>query len=302
MADYLVVDAHVHTYKTPEIGLQAMGGAGQAGCNGTPEELLDILREAGIAKVVQVNMTPMREMYHAAVEKLPENQRKGEHPEIIATMSERVKRRNRWTCELAREHPELIAFPSIDPLMGSEAMVAEVEACAKDGAKGIKLHPAEGHYFPRDERLWPVYAKVQKLGLPIISHGGVFMMTDYEGGASYTRPSNFEPVLESFPKLKLVVAHLGHGYWNESVELAKKYPNVFFDTSAVISGVEHLQTLSASDAVSLIRTLGVERVMFGSDYPWFSPASSLKSFLQLSLTTDEKEKILGKNARRILKI
>ncbi|MBI4831779.1 MAG: amidohydrolase [Candidatus Lindowbacteria bacterium] len=302
MADYFVVDAHVHTYETPEIGIQAMGGAGQAGCNGTPEELLGILREADIAKAVQVNMTPMREMYKAAVEKLPEDERKGEHPEIIRTMSERVKRRNRWTCDLAKEHAELVAFPSVDPLMGADEMPAEVEACAKEGAKGIKLHPAEGHYFPRDERLWPVYAKAQQLGLPIISHGGVFMMTDYEGGASYTKPANFEPVLESFPKLKLVIAHLGHGFWEDSLSLAKKYPNAYFDTSAVISGVEHLEQLSDNEAVELIRKLGTDRVMFGSDYPWFSPAASLVRFLKLPLTPSEKEKILGGNAKRILGI
>ncbi len=300
MPDYFIVDAHVHTYKTPEIALQAMAGLSQAGCNGTPEELLDIMREAGISKAVQVNMTPVREMYEAAVEKLPENERDGEHPDIVAKMAERQKRRNGWTCEMAREHPELVAFPSVDPLMGTDMMVAEVERCAKElGAKGIKLHHAEGQYFPRDERLWPVYSRAQELGLPIISHGGHFMTY---GTVTYTQPSNFEPVLESFPTLKLVLAHMGQGFWDESVELAKKYSNLYFDTSAVVSSVEELQVLSDADAVELIRKLGVERVMFGSDYPWFNPAADLKRFLRLPLTPAEKEKILGENAKRILGI
>lgn len=125
------------------------------------------------------------------------------------------------------------------------------------------------------------------------------MMTS---GVDYTRPSNFEPVLESFPGLKLVVAHLGHGFWDESVALAKKYPDVYFDTSAVISGVEHIEVLSDDDAAELIRKLGVDRVMFGSDYPWFSPAASLEAIMKLPLEPAEKEKILGENARRILGI
>ena len=300
MTDCLVIDAHVHTYKTPEIGLQAMSGAGRAGCHGTPDELLGILRDAGISKAVQVNMTPVREMYHAGVEKLPEDQRAGEHPEIAAKMGERLKRRNTWTCELADEHDELVGFPSIDLLMEPDAMVEEVERCADElGAKGIKLHPAEGHFFPRDERLWPAYEKIQELGLPIISHGGIFMLTR---DVDYTKPSNFEPVLESFPDLKLVVAHLGHGFWDESVALAKKYPNVYFDTSAVITGVEELKILSDDDAVELIRKLGVDRVMFGSDYPWFSPAASLEALSKLPLTSAEKDTILGENAKRILGI
>jgi predicted TIM-barrel fold metal-dependent hydrolase len=278
--------------------MQAMSGPGQAGCNGTPDELLGILRDAGISKAVQVNMTPVREMYEAGVEKLPEDQRAGEHPEIAAKMGERLKRRNTWTCELADEHEELVAFPSIDLLMDPNAMVAEIERCASEmGAKGIKLHPAEGHFFPRDERLWPAYEKIQELGLPMITHGGIFMMTP---DVDYTKPSNFEPVLKSFPDLKLVIAHLGHGFWDESVALAKKYPNVYFDTSAVISGVEHLKVLSDDDSVELIRTLGADRVMFGSDYPWFSPALSLETLSQLPLTAAEKDKILGANARKIL--
>jgi hypothetical protein len=298
MSDYLVIDAHAHTYKTPEIGLQAMSGASRAGCNGTPDELLGILKEAGIAKAVQVNMTPVREMYEAAVEKLPENVRAGEHPEIAAKMGERLRRRNTWTCELSSEHDELTAFPSVDPLMDPDAMVAEIERCANElGATGIKIHPAEGHYLPRDERMWPAYKKIQELGLPVISHGGMFMLTP---DAHYTRPSNFEPVLESFPDLKLVVAHLGHGFWDESVALAKKYPNVYFDTSAVICGVEKLEILPDEDAAELIRKLGVERVVFGSDYPWFSPTASLEALMKLPLEPAEKEKILGENARAIL--
>jgi len=300
MSDYFVIDAHVHTYKTPEIGMQAMGGAGQAGCNGTPDELLGILHEADISRAVQVNMTPVREMYEATLHKLPEDEREGEHPEIAGKMGGRLIRRNSWTCEMAAEQQELVAFPSVDPLMGTEAMLAEVERCIGEfSIKGIKLHPAEGHYFPGDERLWPVYARAQELGLIVLSHGGLFMMSP---DVAYTQPSNFEPVLKKFPALKLVVAHLGHGFWDESVELAKKYPNAYFDTSAVISGVEHLEIMSNDAFADLIRKLGVGRVMFGSDYPWFSPAASLRQCLQLPLTPEEREKILGENARNMLGI
>jgi predicted TIM-barrel fold metal-dependent hydrolase len=299
MADYFVVDAHVHTYKSAEIAQQAMGGAGQAGCEGTLEELLSSLREAGIAKAVQVNMTPMREMVEAANERLPENERTARKDEIILKMSGRVSRRNEWTCQMAAEHDELVAFPSVDPLMPLDLMLEEIDTCKKNGAKGIKLHPAEGHYFPRDKRLWRVYEKMQKLDLPIISHGGLFMMS---AGINYTQPVNFEPVLESFPELKLVIAHLGHGFWNESITLAKKYKNVYFDTSAVLSGVEHIQVLSDEEGADLIRKLGVERVMFGSDYPWFDPRMDLKRFLRLPLSVPEKEKVLGENARTILGI
>ena len=179
-------------------------------------------------------------------------------------------------------------------------MAAEVERCVREfDVKGIKLHPAEGHYFPADDRLWAVYEIAQEFGLVVLSHGGVHMASP---DVTYTQPSNFAPVFERFPDLELVIAHLGHGFWDEAVELAKKYPRALFDTSAVISGVEHLKVLSNDAFADLIRKLGVDRVMFGSDYPWFSPAASLRHILQLPLKPDEREKILGENARHILGI
>ena len=48
--------------------------------------------------------------------------------------------------------------------------------------------------------------------------------------------------------------------------------------------------------------IGTDRVLFGTDYPWFNPAWDLKRFLSLGFSDDEKKAILGENARRILKM
>ncbi|MBW2092698.1 MAG: amidohydrolase, partial [Deltaproteobacteria bacterium] len=210
----------------------------------------------------------------------------------------RVRRRNDWTCQLAKEHPQLVPFPSVDPLMKPEDMVREIEDKFENfGAKGLKLHPAEGCFFPDDPALTPVYETAVRLGLPIIAHGGVFT-TDKE----YTRPINFTRVLENYPDLTFVIAHLGHGYWNESLEMSKKYPNLFFDTSAAIHGAEGHKPLSDDEAVELIRKIGVDRVMFGSDFPWYHPGQDLKRFLGLKFNEEEKKALLSENARRILKL
>ena len=63
MPDHLAaIDAHVHTYRSREIGLQAMSGAGRTAYGGTPEELLDAMDSGGIEKAVVVNMTAVLEM------------------------------------------------------------------------------------------------------------------------------------------------------------------------------------------------------------------------------------------------
>lgn len=305
MASYYVIDAHLHTYKTPEIGRQAMSGFDAVGCCGTPEELIPIMDKAGISLAVQVNMTPARSMYDAAVAGLSPDQIESSRAELLEKINGRIKRRNEWTCQMAQEHKKLVPFLSVDPIVGQEAMMEELlDKIDNYNARGLKIHPGEGYFFPDDQTLLPVYETLEKRGLPVISHGGPDIANP---DPNYSRPGAFAKVTEKFPGLKLVIAHLGgRGFFDESVEMARKYPNIFFDTSAVIPGdkngepLQDLSPLSNDEAVEWIRKIGVDRVMFGSDYPWYHPQWGLKRFLKLDFSEEEKKALLAENARRIL--
>ena len=300
MNDYYVIDAHVHTYKTPEIGLQAQAGGGQAGCFGTPDELAGIMKDAGISQAVQVNMTPARSMYNAACAKFPDGPQGSELKEVLDMIRGRVKRRNEWTFQMAKEYPELIPYPSVDPLMGEEVMVEELlDRIENDAAPGLKIHPSEGCFFPNDRVLWPVYKACQDRDIPIISHGGTGVS---DADETYSAPMNFTDVLKDFPKLTLVIAHLGGGFFKDSVALSNEFPNIYFDTSATVNGAREQPALSDEDAVDMIRNIGTDRVMFGSDFPWYHPGQDLKRFLGLNFTEEEKKALLADNAKRILKI
>jgi predicted TIM-barrel fold metal-dependent hydrolase len=304
MVNYPVIDAHVHTYKTPEIGRQALSGFDVVGCCGTPEELVSIMKKAGIRLAVQCNMTPARTMLEAALASMPPEDAASARPNVSKKISERIRRRNAWTCETARAHQGLVPFVSVDPIMGEDAMREEVlHRIEQQGAKGIKIHPGEGHFFPHDTSLWPVYALIEKRGLAVISHGGLDIANP---DPEYTRPTAFTDVAKRFPKLRLVIAHMGRDFFEDSVRIAQGHPNIYFDTSAIIPGnadgepLEGVSSLSNGEAVQLIRKIGVDRVMFGSDYPWFHPHWDLKRFLKLGFGNDELEALLGGNAKRIL--
>jgi hypothetical protein len=71
-----------------------------------------------------------------------------------------------------------------------------------------------------------------------------------------------------------------------------------FDTSIAISRKSSL--LENKEAVEMIRTIGANRVMFGTDYPWIDPVSNIERICGLALTEEEKQKILGGNAARLL--
>src|SRR3990170_1655032 len=147
MPEYPLIDAHIHTYRTAEMGRQAQQGAGRSGHDGTVEEYLSLMAQGGIEKAVMVNMTPVGEMRDALVSRgLSEE-------EASSEAIERLRRRNAWTCEVARQHRDLLAYISLDPSMGEEGVVAELQARVKEGARGIKLHPANQRYYPADRRL-----------------------------------------------------------------------------------------------------------------------------------------------------
>jgi len=302
MLDYPIIDAHVHTYPRPEVGWQAQSGAGLSGHAGTVEELVALMREGNISHAVMVNMTPVFEMREAALGRLPPDlspvKLERVEAEIIREVLGRMQRRNAWTCAVARENPGLVPFISLDPAMGEEGLVAEVEERAREGAKGIKLHPANQRFFPNDRRLWPAYAKAQELGLAIITHSGALALL--EDPEQHAHPHNFVDVLREFPGINLVFAHMCRGFSDEVAEVMQAYPNAYLDTSGAISGIANPFAISDDEAMAMIRRVGPDRVLFGSDWPWHHPMKDAARIDRLPLSAEEKRLIFYENAQRVL--
>ena len=291
MSDYSVIDAHIHTYRMADMGWQAQQGTGRSGHAGTVEEYLDVLAAGGIEKAIMVNMTPVAEMRDALMS------RGMTEDKASAEAIERLRRRNAWTCAVARTHEQLVPYLSLDPSMGEDGALAELTVRVEEGARGIKLHPANQRYFPSDQRLWPVYEEAQRLGLPVISHSGLHFDARLP---AYASPTAFLEMLEAFPRLTVVLAHLGHGFLDDSFTMAARYPTLFFDCSYVVEGSADPPLISDQDAVAIFRRLGMDRVLFGSDWPWGHPLRDAQRVSRLPLSEDEKRLVLAGNARRVL--
>jgi len=303
MPDFPVIDVHVHTYPSREIGRQAMMGAGRTDYGGTVEELLAAMERAGIRAAVQVNMTPIADMRDAARARLPPDLTPAERDEAEARIAQelkgRLRRRNRWTCQVAREHPQMVAFIGLDPtVMTGEEMLAEMEECLGLGARGLKLHPASQRFYPADERLFPVYRRAEELGLPITFHCGPFALGPDEGG--YAPPRHFAPLLRRFPRLRVILAHAGLAAYRDALALAEEFPLAMFDCCGLISGTDPHPLLSDEEAAAFLRAIGSQRIMFGSDYPWSDPVLDAERIARLPLSAEEKRAVLHDNAARFL--
>jgi predicted TIM-barrel fold metal-dependent hydrolase len=84
------------------------------------------------------------------------------------------------------------------------------------GGRGVKLHGAVPGIAMSDERLWPIYAACQELGVSIIGHSG-----PDRGGAGFAEPRAFGEALARFPDLNIVLAHLGGATWGQALEIAE---------------------------------------------------------------------------------
>ena len=327
MDDFEIIDAHTHLARTTEEESNYFLVPGRRTRDrwATPERVIEYMDQAGISKMIVLTLIP-RQYRGPLTEKpklsrLPEAQRRKEEKKIGEQVAPIMRAFNEWGCEVGRRFPRLFPFSAISKELGdAKAMVEEVELRVSQGAKGVKFHPGQFAFYPDDEELWSMYEKCQELGLPIVADSGQWptphVMAEYpspvsvsasQTGIQYGEPKNWVRVLEAFPRLTVVLAHLGSAWWDERVELTQKYPNVYFDTSQGFSATDRVpysphRGLAEEDVVRIFRKIGVERIMFGTDFPALPPQPQLEQLLRIPLTDEEKRMILSENAKRILRI
>ncbi len=325
MAEFEIIDIHVHLARTieEEIDYIIAPGLRKRDRWATPEGVIEYMDRNCISKMAL--MTLLSRQYRgpltekAKLQGLPEKQRRQEGKKISEQIAPIIREFNEWGCEVGRRFSRILPFICIaKELGGAKGMVEEVEQRARQGARGIKLHPGLFNLFPDDEEMFPVYEKCQELGLPVLAdsapypHSPMLLIHPFwfrvpSVHIEYGEPKNFIRVLEAFPRLTLILAHLGTAWWDERVELAQKYPNVYFDTSQGFSAADQIalcphRGLAEEDAVRIIRKIGVDRILFGTDSPPVPPQPQWEQILRLPLNDEEKQMILAGNSQRILRL
>lgn len=95
----------------------------------------------------------------------------------------------------------------------------------------------------------------------------------------------------------------GGGSWRQLPELIGLSSNVAYDCSEIIAWLGAPQAPTARQFVDLVQQIGSDRVMLGSDFPWYDPGHSAAIVPGLpGLSDEEKAAILGANAERILSL
>ena len=263
-----VIDAHCHIY--PEkIAARAVAGTDAfygtvARCpQGTVAELLEVGETAGTDHFIV---------------------------QSVATTPKQVRSINEFiAASVAASEGKMTGLGTMHP--ECEDISGEIRHLKDLGLKGIKIHP-DIQARPLDHPgFMEMYGVCAEVGLPVLMHTG-----DYR--YDFSNPNRLIPVLETFPDLTVIGAHFGGwSIWEEATEKMAKYPNLYVDCSSSLPFMEHPEI-----SVKLIRTYGAHRVLYGTDFPMWSPVEELEHFLALDLTEEERRLIFSENAKSLFRL
>ena len=196
---------------------------------------------------------------------------------------------NDYLASLAASDSRFIPLASFHPDMGTEAAEAELVRAKANGAKGIKLHCDFQGFAIDDERAVEIYRVCARLGMPVLFHVG-------DRKSDLSHPKRLLYVAERVPELTVIAAHMGgYSVWDEAEKYIIGTP-VYVDTSEALLGMD------AAGLYRLIEKHGVERVMFGSDYPLWFTAHAFNGLEQCALSAREKALVYCETAKKVFGI
>jgi len=286
-----IVDTHLHLYRTAEEGEQ--GKAGYEIWEYGKHDHVHFSRHAGdIASAIRAMDDAGASV--AVVTNLLDAVRPG------VTPADDLRAFNRWLCDLAAADRRFLPLIAVDPNhLSVEQNIAHLEEMVKlHGAQGIKLHPPLQRLDFADRLIWPILEACVRLDVVVVSHAG-----PSRDGSGRGEPDAFRPALDAFPGLRIALAHMGGAAWRQLPALARDYPHVSFDLCEIIEWLGAPNAPSPAQMTDLIRAVGPQRVMMGSDFPWYDIDHTVGRVLELpGLSAEEKDDILGENAIRFFRL
>ena len=266
MKQYKIIDAHCHIY--PD---KIAEKAAEATCNfyNGLGSTLDgtvgtLLKEAELAKIE-----------HCIVQS-------------VATTPKQVSSINNFIADVvSKSEGRFTGLGTLHP--DSEDVQADVEEIINLGLKGVKLHPDIQKFKIDDYRMLKIYEHCEGR-LPLLIHTG-------DHRYDFSNPNRMMPILDIYKDLTVIGAHFGGwSVWEEATKQLSRYENFYVDCSS------SLYAITPEKAKELILAYGVEKVLFGTDYPMWKPEEEVERFMKIDLTEQEREDILYNNAAKLFGI
>lgn len=161
----------------------------------------------------------------------------------------------------------------------------------QSGARGMKIHPPMQLIRPNSKLTCRMIEYAQTYNIPVLFHCGHTPLSP-KMQKRFANMDDYAKVISWYPKVTFILGHSGIDQYEEAIHMAKKYENIYLELSGQ----------PAHAIQKMIATLGAERLLFGSDWPYYPTALPLAKVLLATERNDTvREKILYTNALSLLK-
>jgi predicted TIM-barrel fold metal-dependent hydrolase len=213
--------------------------------------------------------------------------------------------------EAVRKHPQrLIGSVYLDPRDPSAA--GELDRYIGEGFKAVKMFPAVG-YYPDDEKFFPLYEKIEACGVPVIFHAGqtnIKVISDEPGvrkatNSKYGNPMNFDMIARLFPRMPIILAHMGYPHYIEAWSVAHANPNVYMDISGSGPWTEGIPIVFNAMGGHSFIPVDFARVIWGSDncLPQAEHIARSQVYMrQMGAGSADRKLIFGETASKLINI
>lgn len=203
----------------------------------------------------------------------------------VATTPAQVDHINTFIMATHDANPgRIIPFAALHP--DTPDMENVIQGIIDSGFRGIKVHPDFQEFKLDEPRSLKMFSMIAGK-LPVLIHTGDFRY-------DYSNPNRMGKLLDELPELTAICAHLGGWSVFDEARRVLSGRKLYVDTSS------SLYDLKPDHAAELIRAFGADHVMFGTDFPMWTPSEEIERFEALPLTEVEKEQIYHITAEELL--
>lgn len=195
---------------------------------------------------------------------------------------------NRASVEAARRYPDrLRAYCVINPNYPAQAE-ADLESFGSfaDVYVGFKFLSDYHRVALTDPRYRPAWEYAEECGLLVLAH-------TWEG-SPYNGSQAVRQVAARYSNVRFLLGHSCHGGWDAAVALARDFPNIYLELTAVFDDRGVIE--------KFVREAGADRLLFGTDLPWFDPHHAVGVLLSADISDDDRHAICHRNAEKLLGI
>jgi predicted TIM-barrel fold metal-dependent hydrolase len=182
---------------------------------------------------------------------------------------------NEYVAAYVARHPDkLVGFCSVDP-QDPDAVEQLDYAVGTLGLRGLKVAPIYQNVHPQDSRFRRLLARAEALRVPVLIHQGTTFCTNVS--LELANPILLQPLALELPELRMVIAHMGHPWINETLVLIRKHKHLYADISAL-----YYRPWQFYNALVSAMEYGVlDKLLLGSDYPFTTPADTIAALARV---------------------